>query len=330
MQHSLTLARRQLAGVAIDSDELNRLFDQAVAGFVALDDDFGLGMTRVIQAVAALGAGNLQAASVAVEAARRHGTHSGDRFARGRASWIEGLIAQARGDSDAAYRLVERGLRLLDDLGMGREVTAQAGVLITLAQAAGEHDLAAQWRAFVGDGGGGLARHDLLVMASARNGEGLRARRSGEFALARAAHLEALSRYRDAGVPGGVAYTESCLGFLADQMGQREVAAGHHAAALSEAREADEPGSVALAVEGMTSGFPDERAEWAAVMLGAAKALWDLSAARDPASHRDDVGAIGERARLVLGAEGFAAAFAHGTRLGREQILAMARSGELS
>jgi hypothetical protein len=329
MQHSLTLVRRRLAGVAIDTDELTRLLEQAVAGFVALGDDFGLGMTRVIQAVAALGAGDLQEASVAVEAARRHGTRSGDRFARGRASWIEGLIAQARGDDANAYRLVERGLRLLDELGMGREVTAQAGVLITLAEAAGEQDLAAQWRTFVGDGGGGLARHDLLVMASARNGEGLRAREAGNFELARVAHLEALRRYRDAGVSGGVAYTESCLGFLADQMGQRDVAAAHHAAALSEARDADEPGSIALAVEGMASGFLDDRAEWAALMLGAAKALWDFTAARDPVSHREDVAAIGERVRQLLGADVFDAAFARGTKLGREQIVTIARSGAL-
>jgi hypothetical protein len=237
------------------------------------------------------------------------------------------LIAQARGDAVSAYRLVESGLRLLDELGMGREVTAQAGVLITLAEAAGEHDLAAQWRVFVGDGGGGLARHDLLVMASARNGEGLRARAAGEFEHARDAHLEALGRYRDASVVGGVAFTESCLGFLAAAMGEPDVAAAHHARALTEAMRADDPGLLALAIEGVTSGFADERAQWAAALLGAATALWSESAAHQPVTHRDDVAAISERAKRLLGEEAFTTAWTSGTAMNRADALATARLG---
>jgi hypothetical protein len=219
---------------------------------------------------------------------------------------------------------------LLDELGMGREVTAQAGVLITLAEAAGEHDLAAQWRVFVGDGGGGLARHDLLVMASARNGEGMRARATGDLEHARHAHLEALARYADAGVAGGVAFTESCLGFLAGAMGDGDVAAAHHARALAEATQADDPGLLALAIEGMTAGFTDDRAQWAAVMLGAAKALWEESAAHEAATHRDDVAVIADRATRLLGSAAFAGALAGGAAMSRSEALAAAWSGRVA
>jgi predicted ATPase/DNA-binding SARP family transcriptional activator len=330
LQHALTLARRALAGVAVDGTALQQLIELSVGGFAELGDDFGGGLIQITEAVAALAARDLPRVSVAVEVARAHSARSGDRFVRGRAAWIEGLLAQAAGDTVAAYRHIERGLRLLDELGMGREVTAQAEVLVTLAEQAGEHDLAAQWRVFVGDSGGGLARHDLLVLASARNARGLRARADGDFEAARAAHLEALARYTEAGVAGGVAYTESCLGFLADAMGQREVSAAHHATALGEAVRADDSGSLALAIEGVAAGFTDDGAQWAATMLGAATALWDGSAAHEPATHRDDVAEIAERARRLLGPEAFDEAFTRGAALDRAETLVVARSGRLA
>ena len=51
--------------------------------------------------------------------------------------WVEGLVAESAGDIDGAYRHIERGLVLLDELGMGQEVTAQAALLIALAERRG-------------------------------------------------------------------------------------------------------------------------------------------------------------------------------------------------
>lgn len=51
-------------------------------------------------------------------------------------AWIEGLLADAAGDAAGAYRHIERGLVLLDELGMGQDVTVQAALLVDLAEQA--------------------------------------------------------------------------------------------------------------------------------------------------------------------------------------------------
>jgi hypothetical protein len=140
-----------------------------------------------------------------------------------------------------------------------------------------------------------------------------------------AAHREALAGYEQAGAGRAVAFTQSCLGFLATQMHDPAAALSHHASALKAAANAGEASSLALALEGTAGGFDEGQAEWAALLLGAASALSAASADEGEAIHRDDVVAIAERVRRVLG-DGFAAAYERGGLMGRVEALAAARS----
>jgi predicted ATPase/DNA-binding SARP family transcriptional activator len=323
-QRSLTLTRQALAGVAIDWHEVATLIGKALDGFAACGDQFGAGETRTMQAVGLLVTGDVDGCMHAADAARAHAAHSGDRFVQGRVEWLEGLVADAAGDVDGAYRHIERGLVLLDELGMGQEVTAQAGLLIALAERRAMPELAAQWRTFVAGRTGGLTRHDVLLQASARNIEAHQARTAGQLDRAWDAHQAALAGYRHAEVLRAIAFTESSLGFLAAQMGNGSAAAAHHAEALRVAARADDPGSLALSFEGLAAGFGVGQAEWAATLLGAADRWW-TEPGTEP-SHREDIAVTTARVRLSLGNASFAAAHDRGHRLDRVAAVDFART----
>jgi predicted ATPase/DNA-binding SARP family transcriptional activator len=325
-QHSLTLTRRALAGIAVDPAEVAALIEASTEGFARLGDHFGAGTTRTIEAVGLLVSGQLDRAAAVAEIARGHALRCGDRFVQGRVEWIEALVADAAGDAGEAYRHMERGLLLLDELGMGQEVTTQAGLLVALSERSGQEKLAAQWRTFVAGRTGGLTRHDVLLMASARNSEGLHARRAGELDRALGAHLAALASYTEAGAGRAIAFTESCLGFLAAEVGDPKGARAHHGAALAAASTVGEPACLALALEGTASTFRDGQAEWAVVLLGAASRLWAESVDPGGATHREDVAAVADRARAVLGNAAFGQARERGALLGQFEALALARS----
>jgi hypothetical protein len=231
-QHALTLTRRRLAGIRADPAEIETLIVTAARVFEAHADEFGCGITRTIEAVGCLAAGDLDRCRAAADTARAHALRCDDLFVQGRVEWIDGMLADARGDLDEAYRHIERGLVLLDRLGMSQESTAQAGLLVALAERRGHHQLAAQWRAFVAGHSGGLARHDVLLIASARNVAGQQARADGDLERARTLHLEALALLEEADVTDAIAFTQSCLCVLAAEMGDQVAADAHHTAAM--------------------------------------------------------------------------------------------------
>ena len=208
----------------------------------------------------------------------------GDRFVPGRVEWIQGVLAGQRGDLDAAYRHIERGLRLLDELGMGQEVTAQAALLIDLAERLGEHDLAEQWRTFVGGRSGGLARHD--VCCSHRRGTAKRCRLGSRRSRAgRAAHLEALAgnRRRRHGA------TPSPSPASASSPRRRETATARRAPRRRAGRRR-RTGSPPRSRSRSRARPPRRRrrAEWAALLLGAARG-WGTGADDQPEARRLDV-----------------------------------------
>jgi hypothetical protein len=325
--HALTLTRRALAGIAIDPSEIATAIESAIATFEARGDEFGASMVRTVAAVGYLGTGDAARAGLAAERARVHAVRCGNRYVLGRTEWIAGLLAREAGDLDGAYQSIERGLRLLDELGMGREVTAQAGLLVDLAARRGEDQLAALWQTFVAGRSGGLARHDAHLVASARNRVGLDARARGALEEARVAHVEALAGYEDGGASSAIAFTESCLGFLSAEMGDVETATAHHAAALDAAAATGEPAALALALEGSAAGGSPGSAEWAAVLLGAASRCWQDSGAQGMATHRDDVAAVIERTVAALGRDAFEDAHRRGATLTAPEAVLAARSG---
>ena len=254
-------------------------------------------------------------AAQAIVLAARHAAASGDRFITGRVEWILGVLAETDGDLEAAYRHIERGLRLLDHLGMGREVTAQATLLGDLAARLGEQNLAEQWQTFVSGRRGGLSRHDALLRASARNAEALSARRDGELARARQAHIDALDLYTAAEVSAAIAHTHSMLAFLEAQMGDDSAAAAHHVATLDTAIGSDDPVLLALALDGAAARLTSTTPHVAVTLLAAAQVIWDNSGERPFDVHVADIAAVTDRLRGALGGDDFERAFSRGVAL---------------
>jgi predicted ATPase len=305
-----TLARRASMGMAVDRDQVVPIVRDAVAAFEAHDDQYGAGCVRSTEAIFGIVDGDEAAVALAIERTRAHVARSGDRFGASRVEWLLGIQARAAGDPALAYRHVERSIRLLDELGMAHAVTSQAEVLAQLAQAAGEDALAAQWRAFVRARRGGTTLLDSSIAAASRNRAGLAARSAGSPDEARTAHLEALALYEEAGSASGIAFTQSCLGFLdGDQT--------RHQQALTAAVDAGDPVALALALLGIASGFGPGEEAWAAVLLGAAAARWPSAG---PPSHREDLDAV----RAALG-DGWAVEEAVGSVLSSDELLATVR-----
>ena len=243
--------------------------------------------------------------------------------------WVEGLVDESAGDVDAAYRHIERGLVLLDELGMGQEVTAQAGRLITLAERRGKPELAAQWRKFVAGRTGGLTRHDVLLQASASNVEAHHARTagtSGSGLRGASGGARRLPASRGAGAPSpspspasGSSPRRWATRAAPPRTTPRRFGLPFEpttrARWRSPSRESP-PASVTA------------RAEWAATLLGAADRWW-TEPGTEP-SHREDVAVTTARVRLSLGNTSFATAHDRGRRLDRVAAVDLARTPPLT
>jgi hypothetical protein len=214
--------------------------------------------------------------------------------------WVRGVLAESRGDIDRAYLHIERGLRLLDELGMGREVTAQAVVLADLADRRAKPELAERWRAFVEGRAGGLARHDALLRASAQHAEAQHADDAGDPARAEAAHLAAAASYRRAGAKAALAHTHLALADLARRRGDRDRADTEVGLALAEATSAADPVLVAAVLTAAAIAVAALDHRRAAMLLGAAQRAEPAGVDADAS-----VGALTTELRGFLGADTF-------------------------
>ena len=173
--------------------------------FDRLGDDFGSGLIRITDAMLAIAEGDLARADARVEAASPFVDRRGERFSTSRLEYVRGMLEAFAGMPRTAYGHIEHSLRLADELGIHHTVTAQARLLVHLAERSGEDGLAAQWRSFVEGRGAGWTHYDASVMASAYTRVGMRARAHRQLARAESAHRAALDWYRAAGLSEGVA-----------------------------------------------------------------------------------------------------------------------------
>lgn len=318
-----TLNRRASAGEVINEDEADALVAASSAAFDRLGDDFGSAMVRTTDSLLAIARGDLTRAATSVEAAVPFAERSGERLSNGRIDYLLGMLDDLRGQPRSAYRHIERSLQLCDELGMHDAVTAQAGLLALLAERCGEPKLAAQWRRFVDEREHDWTQYDGTVMASARNHQGLQARAGGDLRRAESVHLEALQWYRTMDVPAAVAFTHSCLGFLAAEQGDAGAAADHHSAALAAAADSGDGSMLALTLEGCAATAADPVD--AAHLLGAARRLRASAEPSAQTTHRDDVAAITEAARAQLGDAAYDEAEAQGAALAERDAVTLAQ-----
>jgi predicted ATPase len=161
---ALTLARRAMFGLRQGEEpQMAELLTSARGTFERQADEFGLALVSIVGIIDAVTKEDVGRATVLCEGAVARAARHPDRFARGRLAWFEGMLAESAGDPVAAYRHVERGVRLLDELGMGPEVTTHGALLARLAETNGEPELAAQWKAFVLERAGTWGHDDTVI-----------------------------------------------------------------------------------------------------------------------------------------------------------------------
>ncbi|WP_345428149.1 ATP-binding protein [Actinoallomurus vinaceus] len=241
----------------------------------------------------------------------------GERWGTAQAlDWLA-VIAGRRGEWPRARDLWHEALTLLDELGAYEETV---DVLVRRAEALiREGDLPAATD--------DLRRAEELsrkagradAPASVHLGFAEIARFGGDLAEARRRLDEGLR------VSGNVSFGAettqpwmfTALGRLAEAEGDDDAARTWHHRAVAAARESPMAVDLADAVEGLAGivvrGGAGERA---AVLLGAAVALRGTAVARDR-----DVDQVAARARDLVGAEAFAAAFARGAAMSRAEAL---------
>ena len=322
-----TLTRQASTGEALVPGEAENLFARGVELADHIGDDFASGLIRITDSMLAVAQGDRERAAATIQDARRFVDRLGERFSLSRLEFVCGMLDELADAPREAYGHIERSLRLVDELGIHHAVTAQARLLVPLAERCGEARLAAQWRSFVEGRGAGWTHYDGSVMASAHNQDGLRARAEGDLDRAVAAHRAALEWYLTANIAAGIAFSQSSLGFLATARGDEASAVCHHAAALVAAAASEDPNALALALEGaaaLASNAGD--CARAAQLLGAARVRWASEAFAVP-THRSDVDEVVKRARSALGEVRFEQLAAAGARLDRRAAIVLGRSG---
>jgi predicted ATPase/DNA-binding SARP family transcriptional activator len=324
LQLLATMARRASIGGAVSPEEPAAWLARGAAIFDELGDDYGSIVIRVTEAVLAIAQGDPARAAAHIAVAEPLADRLGERFSRSRLEYVAGMLADLRGDPRAAYGHVERSLRLVDELGIHHAVTAQAEVLIPLARRAGEAGLATGWTSFVERSSPGAATFDGSVAAAGNNHLGLAARGAGGYERAAEAHQLALAWYENAELPDGIAFSESCLGFLAGERGDGDAARRHHAAALDAAIESGDDAALALALEGVATITAAREPARAAQLLGAAASLWATLPTTIP-THRADVERATAEIRRDLGADAHDSSHRAGAELDRAGVLAAAR-----
>ena len=224
-----TLTRQTSMGESPTPPDAASLYARGQELFDRLGDDFGSGVIRIIDAMLAIADGDLARADARVEAASTFVDRLGERFSTSRLAYVRGMLDALAGSPRTAYGHIEHSLRLANELGIHHAVTAQARLLVHLAERSGEDGLAAQWRSFVEGRGAGWTHYDASVMASAYTRVGMRARAHRQLARRRGRpprrpRLVPLP----VGLSEGVALSESSLGFLALDRRDEASATLHH------------------------------------------------------------------------------------------------------
>ena len=120
---ALSLVRRHLFLSRRTTADVNSLLDEALSGFEALGDLYGVGMCHTIGAFAAIAAGDIDLAEARVDDAARCLTPIGERYGLERVAFIRGLTREGRGDLRGARAAYEEALGYATELRM-REVVA--------------------------------------------------------------------------------------------------------------------------------------------------------------------------------------------------------------
>ncbi|MER7049456.1 BTAD domain-containing putative transcriptional regulator [Streptomyces jumonjinensis] len=305
-----------------DADTGGELTGQALRGFRATDDRWGVAAALSGVAKCAMFRGDLVAARAAAsDSAARFAARFaalGDRWGRVQASDQLAYAAEVSGEYESAAALHREGLRWAEELGLWTDVSYRLSGLGRIALLRGDFEQADGFH----ERGRRLAveQSDRFAEGFAETGLGLGARRAGDPDRAEGHLRRALSwntRLQEAyGVPYyGVTLLLAELGFAAELRGDAAGARALHTEGLAAASAGADPRAHALALEGLAGVEAlDGDPAGAARLLGRAAALRSSVGVPLPEAERGDVDRIVAAARAALGDEAFGSEFTAGER----------------
>ncbi|MET7327247.1 BTAD domain-containing putative transcriptional regulator [Nonomuraea sp. NPDC005650] len=296
---------------------------ETVAVRVIGSDPWSKALERLSSALLRLLSGGVGGAERELESMLAEFGALGERWGKTQGlDWL-GLIASWRGEWGRAMGLWQEAVHLLEELGAMEELV---DVLHRRAEArwrAGDAQAARADCERAGELARRLGRPELTAWVSLRLGE--MARLEGDLAEASRRLDTALAASETGLFPahGARSHVLTALGRLAEASGDAAGAARRHAEALAMTLKSPLAIDLADAAEGLAGRCllngpaGGSSAERAAVLLGVGVALRGMAVAGDR-----DVARVAAAATEVLGPEGFAAAFAAGASMSRDDALA--------
>ncbi|GGV16163.1 SARP family transcriptional regulator [Actinomadura cremea] len=303
-QWFLGFAHRGFGDLAVTTG----LVEEALDGFLALDDRWGTAAALSVRATIRRARADLAGARADAARGRELFGALGDRWGGIRAATTLAELAEIAGDYGEAAALHRDSLRMADELRLWTEASFARAGLGRIALLTGDLDAADEHH-----------RRALRIAAAQSNrvaehfaevGLALAARRRGDLDRAEA-HLAGWVEWaRKIDGEPGLPLVLAELGFVAELRGDAERALALHRDGLASARRIGDPRAVALALEGVAgararAGRPAE----AARLLGEAAALRASVGAPLPDAERGDVERVAAAARAALGEAAFTAAF---------------------
>ncbi|MGW2709744.1 BTAD domain-containing putative transcriptional regulator, partial [Streptomyces sp. NPDC001356] len=309
-----------------DLDGSRALNTRALAGFEAVDEQWGIAAALGLRAALALVRGDLDAVARDGRRSRALFRELGDRWGELQTVSALAVLAEITGEYARAADRQNEGLQIARELRLEAEVAARLSGLGRLALLAHDFDRARELHE--------QARR-IAVEQGYKYGEihadmglALGARRSGDVEAAEAHLLRIRAAHADVSSPAGDHLLHAELGFLAELRGDVARSAAHHLRGLRIARRLDEPRALALSLEGLagTAARCGHRsgATCAALLLGAADAARRGVGAPLPPAERGDVGRVTAAARAVLGPRAFTEAFGRGELLAPDEAVRQA------
>ncbi|MEQ4715648.1 BTAD domain-containing putative transcriptional regulator [Nonomuraea sp. B19D2] len=293
-------------------------------GRVLAADPWSRALERLGRALLSLLGGRVAVAEQELESVLAEFGTLGERWGKAQGlDWL-GLIASWRGEWERAMRLWQDAIGLLEELGAMEELVDVLGRRADAYWRADDVQAARADCERAEDLTRRLGRPELVAGVHLRLSE--IARVEGDLTEA-GRLLDAALAASESGAftsTGIRAHVLTALGRLAEASGDAATAAHRYAEALTAALKSPLSTDLADAAEGMagqclldgaTTGNGGS-AERAALLLGVGVALRGMAVAGDR-----DVARIAATATKVLGAEGFAAAFAKGASMSRDDAL---------
>ncbi|MGW2155190.1 BTAD domain-containing putative transcriptional regulator [Nonomuraea sp. NPDC001699] len=283
------------------------------------EDPWSVALGRLSEALLTLLNGGVVAAERELEAVLEAFGELGERWGKAQGlDWLA-LVAGWRGEWARAMELWEEAVRLLDELGALDEL---ADVLCRRAGARLRADGPAAARADylrARDIAREVGRPELTVTVHV--GLADLARIEGNLGEAAERLRDALAAAGQGGPAAGGTGSQvsTALGRLAQARGGTVEAVARHREAVAAARRSPIGSDLADAAEGLAEAVLPDAPERAALLLGVGVALRGMAVTGDP-----DVAATAAAATAALGPERFAALYARGAAMTREEALSTA------